>query len=218
MIWFTADLHVNHGNIVKYCHRNIYLCDKDRKTLEDNKGIWHSGEWKSNTYKISQESIANMNFGLINKINQYVKIEDDLYILGDLLFSRQNHYKDYSKLRDSINCKNVYCIWGNHDNKEMARVFDTIDICKIQYNKINIIMCHYAMAVWDKSHRGSWHLYGHSHSEMEDKLNECFPQRRSMDVGVDNIYKLYGEYRPISFIEIGKIFERKFCPEVCNEA
>ena len=36
----------------------------------------------------------------------------------------------------------------------------------------SIVLCHYAMAVWDKSHRGNLMLYGHSHSEAEPWLEE----------------------------------------------
>ncbi len=40
-------------------------------------------------------------------------------------------------------------------------------------------------------------FYGHCHSNMEDKYN----RGKQMDVGVDNIFKLKGEYRPISIDE-----------------
>ena len=29
-----------------------------------------------------------------------------------------------------------------------------------------VVLCHYAMRVWDRSHYGSWHLYGHSHGNL----------------------------------------------------
>jgi calcineurin-like phosphoesterase family protein len=59
-----------------------------------------------------------------------------------------------------------------------------------------ITMCHYSMAAWDQSHRGSIQLYGHSHSTDEDRLDIIMPGRRSMDVGVDNAFKRVGEFRP----------------------
>ena len=41
-----------------------------------------------------------------------------------------------------------------------------------------IVLCHYALRVWDRSHHGAWHLYGHSHGNLPS-------QGRSFDVGVD---------------------------------
>ena len=35
------------------------------------------------------------------------------------------------------------------------------------------------------------------------------PKGKSLDVGVDNIYKLFGEYRPISINEIIKLIDRQ---------
>jgi len=64
----------------------------------------------------------------------------------------------------------------------------------------NIFLFHYACRVWNKSHRGSWQLYGHSHSNLE-------PWDNQLDVGVDNIAKLVGEYRPISFYEVQKYID-----------
>ena len=32
----------------------------------------------------------------------------------------------------------------------------------------DIVLCHYAMRVWQKSHYGAWMLYGHSHGTLPD--------------------------------------------------
>jgi hypothetical protein len=37
---------------------------------------------------------------------------------------------------------------------------------------------------------------------MEEQLDQWFPGRKAMDVGVDNIYRLTGEWRPISLDEV----------------
>jgi hypothetical protein len=29
-----------------------------------------------------------------------------------------------------------------------------------------IVLCHYAMRVWNRSHHGAWHLYGHSRGNL----------------------------------------------------
>lgn len=51
--------------------------------------------------------------------------------------------------------------------------------------------------IWNKNHKGSIHLYGHSHANAEHTING-----KSMDVGIDNAFKIFGEYRPFGFSEI----------------
>ena len=65
------------------------------------------------------------------------------------------------------------------------------------------VLCHYALRVWNKHHRGSIHLYGHSHNSIDNSHG------KSMDVGIDAIYSLLDEYRPISIIEILKIMKNR---------
>jgi calcineurin-like phosphoesterase family protein len=65
------------------------------------------------------------------------------------------------------------------------------------------------MAIWNKSHRGAWHLYGHSHANAEEGLNKLMPERKSFDVGVDNAAVLLGSYRPFTFEEVKKIMDKK---------
>lgn len=68
-----------------------------------------------------------------------------------------------------------------------------------------IVLSHYVQAVWNQSHRGAWMLYGHSHASAESWLDAAMPGRRSIDVGVDNAYRVLGEYRPFSFDELNEI-------------
>jgi hypothetical protein len=67
-----------------------------------------------------------------------------------------------------------------------------------------IHMTHYPILSWDSLHHGGLHLYGHTHGIYEEKLDWIFPGRRAMDVGIDNIHKLTGQWRPISLLEVTK--------------
>lgn len=211
--WFTSDTHFFHANITKYCHRP-FLCPKDQTELDRRGGKWHIGEWKNeyDTYKISQESVKLMNEHLINNINKLVKANDILYILGDFVFGvKDNYVSNACWARSNIICNTVYIIWGNHDNPErIAHLFtDFWDHILIKIHGQKIFLDHYANAIWDKSHRKAWHLYGHSHAEAEEMLDTIMPGRKSMDVGVDNAYRLLGEYRPFSFQEIKSIMDKR---------
>lgn len=56
-------------------------------------------------------------------------------------------------------------------------------------------------------------FYGHCHSNMEDKYN----RGKQMDVGVDNAYKLLGEYRPFSFEEARDMVKDRQQTEVVGD-
>ena len=45
----------------------------------------------------------------------------------------------------------------------------------------HIVLCHYAMLVWNKSHHGSWMLHGHSHGTLKYPF-----AAKILDVGVDS--------------------------------
>ncbi len=198
-LFFTSDYHFNHGNILKYCHRPG-LTEKEQEYLK--LGV---------NFKVSRESIDRMDSYLINETNKIVREEDILWFLGDFCFaSKYNYFEVARSYRSRINCKNVFCLWGNHDRKEIASLFSVAkDYAEINWQGQMIVMFHYAQAVWNKSHRSSWSLHGHSHSTAEPWLDKMMPNRRSIDVGVDNAAKVLGAYRPFSFKEIEKIMSSK---------
>ncbi len=218
-VWFISDIHALHGNIIKYCNRNIYLSDYDRSNYESNGADWTS-EW-GRSYRVSQESTETMTKSLIDNINYRVAENDILLELGDFAFAHESkYYSTCKRVRDSIVCRNMYHIWGNHDTEDHFNrgefikgindlFVDCFDLVRIVVNGQPIVLCHFFNAVWEKSHRGSWHLYGHSHSGIEKWADSIMPGRKAMDVGVDNIYKLFGEYRPISFEEVSTIMNKR---------
>lgn len=169
MIWFTSDFHFGHKNILKYCFRPF-------------------------------ESVQEMNERLIDNINKYVKNTDTLYNLGDWSFdhTRKSPIANADFYRSKINCNNIISITGNHDphyengvaKKEFASVFSAcynmlrikVDMGPNTVKRQEIVLNHYAMRIWNKSHHGSWHLYGHSHYTLPDD-----PFALSTDVGVDAV-------------------------------
>lgn len=141
-------------------------------------------------------SIGEMDEKLISEWNNTVSKNDTVYHLGDFTFG------DHKPYLNRLNGKNKYLILGNHDRIDRAKNagWDNIyDLCEVRDdNKNRFILCHYAMRVWNGSHKGNYHLYGHSHANL-DELHEW---GRSMDVGVDNIARLLGRYRPIEITEV----------------
>jgi len=188
-IWFTSDTHYGHTNIAG-----------------QSVSRWSGG------YR-NFHSVWEMNKSLIEGINKYVKEDDILYHLGDWSFGGIHNIKLF---RDSIICKNIHLILGNHDehivDKEVKyydSLFNPIElfssvqnVLHLEIGKTKIFLSHYSHRVWNGSHKGVVHLYGHSHGSIPDF-------GRSMDVGVDVAYKMFGEYRPFNIGDITRIMEKR---------
>src|ERR1051326_6019472 len=133
---------------------------------------------------------------LIENINTLVKPSDTLYHLGDFA------WHDLALYRRRLNCKNIHLILGNHDRlkgSDKDLFLSISDIKKVKIGDQKIYLCHYAMRVWNCSHHGSWHLYGHSHGSLPDDLHA-----NSLDVGID----CHG-YAPISFERVAQLMSQK---------
>jgi calcineurin-like phosphoesterase family protein len=173
MDWFTADWHVGHRNISKLCNRPFADLDEMHAALIDN--------W-----------------------NARVKKTDTVYHLGDFCFGG---HKRAFEIIEQLNGK-IYFVPGSHD--EWIKNFSTSDrieilppIHEIKYKNTTtidckgnlqylwIVLCHYPMQTWSRSHYGSISLHGHCHGALKNE------PPRSMDVGVD-----CHNYAPISLDEV----------------
>ena len=67
----------------------------------------------------------------------------------------------------------------------------------IQINGHTIVLCHYALRVWHKSHFNSLHFYGHSHGRLPGVV-------KSFDVAVDTM-----NFSPISINEAIKLMSAR---------
>lgn len=169
MIYFTSDTHLGHKNLVAGCSKwgDLSQC-RDFQSIEDHDNC------------------------IIDNINSTVRKNDTLFHLGDFCISSNIKLVEYRK---RIKCSSIHLILGNHDeairaNKKHHVLFSSIsEYKKISMEKQCIVLCHYSMRVWEKSHYGSWMLFGHSHGNL-DVTNAG----RTMDVGVDP-----NNFSPISF-------------------
>lgn len=206
-VWFTADTHFGHRKIPFYARRRFCLDEDEQRTLDE---IWKSGRISQN-FCPGWASVARMNDYLIRRINEFVGKEDILWHLGDFCWSKKKDEEETArKYRERINCRNVFLVAGNHDGPGVRRVFkDCYEHYELNLESKTLILNHYAMSFWNRSHNRSWMLYGHAHATAEEWLDSHMPGRLSMDVGVDNVFRLLGEYRPISFSEISSIFSSR---------
>ncbi|MFW6130662.1 MAG: metallophosphoesterase [Atribacterota bacterium] len=207
--YFTADPHLNHKNIIKYCARP-FMSKVEKSLLQDvhNETDPVKARKLERAICISNESLDRMEKAIISNINAVVEPDDYLAILGDFAFVKTEEQLRY--YRNQINCKNIIMILGNHDNRRLIqkvfdKVYDTY-MLKVNFNGNHqqIWLSHYAHAVWPNSHRGCIHLYGHSHQNFEFWKNEHLPHAKMMDVGVD-----CNDYKPFSLEDIMKIMNSK---------
>lgn len=160
--FFTSDHHFGHKNILKYQERPF-------------------------------SSVSEMDEALVDAWNKVVGDDDIVYHLGDFTLGDLDKSKAYFKKLKGM----IHVVPGGHDQWLMNFKADrdvilsasglpvlilpplySLDIPSKGKYPLTVVMCHYAMRVWDRSHYGSLHLYGHSHGRLQGATN-------SMDVGVD---------------------------------
>lgn len=182
-LWFVSDLHFGHTAVIEYSKRSFW-------TAKD----------------MDEAFIANW--------NQAVGIKDDVWVLGDVSFHKTERTVEILRaLRGRL-----WLVRGNHDKMlvkkpETSAMFQRI--CDIHTLKVpdtdaadgksqRIVMCHYALRTWEKSHHGAWNLHGHSHGSLP-------AIGRQLDVGVDATAKRFQsesyfpngyDYRPVSYAEV----------------
>lgn len=142
-------------------------------------------------------SVSEMNEALITNWNAKVGPHDTVWHLGDFSMGSD---QPASVFADRLN-GTIHLIEGNHDHKtvrDCTSSFASVGLIKtITVDKQRIVLSHYPMREWDRAWRGSWHLFGHVHSRLDDK-----PFSKSMDVGVDS-----NNYHPLAFEEIRAFME-----------
>jgi len=145
-----------------------------------------------------------MNETMIENHNALVKPGDDVYDLGDFAFGRDSDEAGVRSVLHRLH-GNLHFIWGNHDKlfaevirKNPELVVWTKDIYEFKKGEIDIILFHYAMRTWNHSHRGSFHLYGHTHATLPEDNSLSF------DIGVDA-----WDFKPVHLDEVIKKMNAK---------
>lgn len=176
--FFTSDTHFGHKNIAGPKVSN-----------------WPSG------YR-HYTGVPEMNEDLIARWNAKVGPNDLVYHLGDVGYLIKP--AALNSILHRLNGK-IHLIVGNHEEAVLeyepnCNRFESIqDVKSVYVNSQKIFMSHYAHRVWNKSHNGVWHLYGHSHGNLENEV-----WGKSMDVGVD-----VNNFEPVSFDALKAIMDKR---------
>lgn len=135
-------------------------------------------------------NVEEMDEAIIERHNKVVGKDDIVVHGGDFTLQPKAKALVYVK---RLTGQHIF-LHGSHDHW-LDRPWS--DIWEKSIDGQHLVVCHYAMRVWPRSHHGSWQLYGHSHGMLE-------PIGKQWDIGVDN-----NEFFPLSFDEIKEIMSKR---------
>lgn len=120
-------------------------------------------------------NIESMERDIINNWNSVVNKGDDVYVLGDFIWSGKN--EEWIEIINQLN-GNIHLVLGNHDKQNMSqqlrKKFKSISNYKeVKDNGKRVLLSHYPIPFY----RGAYdkdivHLYGHIHTTIENNFME----------------------------------------------
>jgi calcineurin-like phosphoesterase family protein len=152
----------------------------------------HFGDHRTlNIHKRPFGSVAEMDAAMVERWNAVVGEEDEVWHLGD--FARRA--AAVPGLLERLNGRK-HLLRGNNDppGTSEATGWATVqDYAEIEAEGRLLVLCHYPFRSWNRQHKRSLNLHGHSHGKLK-------PLPRQIDVGVDG-----WDFRPVT---LRRILER----------
>jgi calcineurin-like phosphoesterase family protein len=192
--FFTSDQHWMHTNIIKYSQR---------------------------PFEYSTNGCEQMDEQMIDNWNKVIPADGLVYHVGDIFLGDRKRAR---YIRSRLNGQ-IFLIKGNHEKTATAEpdLFAWIkDYYKLKVDDPDadrgiqdVILFHYSLRVWDKSHHSSWAISGHSHNSLMETRYNVATGGLGVDVGVDSAAYYFGEnslpenYKPFSYQDIKKIMKWK---------
>jgi calcineurin-like phosphoesterase family protein len=178
-IWFTADHHFGHENIIKYCNRpfgsigemDAELILRWNDCVSESDTVYHLGD-----FTLSELYHARWYF---SRLNGYILILDNGWH-HDKRWIR--HAKEALSLPGDVNPITT-------GSGYYLKILPPLDVLEFHPP---VVLCHYPLARWDRRHYGAWHLHGHTHGRYQ-----C--DGFCMDAGVDA-----NDFRPVSLGQVGE--------------
>lgn len=136
--YFTADWHLFHANIIRYCNRpfrdtaemNQTILDRLNDRVEEDDWLYFLGDMAF------IRDVGHLHYWL------------DQLRCRNICVIKGNHDRSTALVRD--------------------RFYWFKDYAEITVENQSIVLMHYAMRVWNKAHHGAWQLYGHSHGSLPE--------------------------------------------------
>jgi len=138
MIWFSSDHHFGHDAIREYTNRPF-------------------------------NTVGEMDEEMIARWNASITIEDTVYYVGDFCLG---DYEQWQRYRNRLNGKILF-IPSDHDRRWVKGtvephgglpLFILPPLYELRIDKqTTIVLCHWMMRSWPRSHFNTWHIHGHHH-------------------------------------------------------
>ena len=183
-IFFTADCHFYHANIIKYANRPFL---KEGDLI--NNSIWASEDIKTSRVEL-------MNKEIIKRWNFVVKENDLVYHLGDFAF-RMNEDK-LKSLENQLNGKIIHFV-GNHDRNNSVKSYLYKAI--MRFGGRTVLAQHHPPNEYElEASNCDFAICGHVHNKWKFKFINKIPV---INVGID-----VWDYRPISTFSLLKFYKK----------
>ena len=154
------------------------------------------------------DNIVDMNQIMIDKWNEIIQPDDEVYYLGDFMY-KMNPNTFVNHVLNKLNGK-IYLIIGNHDERYLKKYMNRVEWIKDRYELKHIhedkeykfILDHYPLYSWKGMWRKTIHLHGHTHRNTDDLYYESIGDK--MNVNCEFL-----DYTPISIVDVINNFKEK---------
>ena len=126
------------------------------------------------------DDLATHDAMILSRLNERVKPDDELWLLGDLCTPRVDNV---TAMRKAIACNTVHVVVGNHDSRSkfvtcglFASVEYYAEVGRYRRDGYKFVMSHYPMLDWDRAYHGSFMLHGHIHSLPAEAREDIAPR------------------------------------------
>jgi calcineurin-like phosphoesterase family protein len=144
-------------------------------------------------YRRPFASVPEMNTAMLERWNETVGPDDDVWHLGD--FALRTTAAAAGDLLRALHGRK-HLVTGNNDPPEIIALPEWTSVqayAEFVLDGTRLVLCHYAFRTWNGMAKGALNLHGHSHGRLK-------PLPRQKDVGVD-----VWEFRPITIDRLHRL-------------
>lgn len=152
---YISDLHLGHKNCIRFDGRPFVDVDE-----------------------MASEIIRNW--------NEKVQDDDHVYLLGDVAYRNANAVHVVLEALKG----HIHLVLGNHDpvcvmkNQRAMDRFESVEwIMRITDEDRTVVLSHFPIICWDKKRWGSYHIYGHVHTRVDEDTIYMMKQERAYNAG-----------------------------------